>query len=93
MVFKSEGAVVFGDLTAINSNKKTFKIGNANVDPSMVQPTVKDPRFAKISDWRNWLLASRQAGGFTRSRRTRIKKTKKRGAKHRRTYRLPVFKY
>jgi hypothetical protein len=32
-------------------------------------------------------------GGFTRSRRTRIKKTKKRGAKHRRTYRLPVFKY
>ena len=68
MVFKSQGAVVFGDLTEINSNK-TFKIGNANYDPNTVQPIVKDPRFAKISDWRNWLLNSVRRGGFTLVRR------------------------
>jgi hypothetical protein len=86
-VFNKTGPIVQGDLTAINSNK-TFKIGNANYGPNTVQPTVKDPRFAKISDWRKWLLASRQAGGFIRTRRNSSKKGKSTGKS-----RKPLFKY
>ena len=92
MVFKSQGAVEFGDLTKIQTNGK-FKIGNANYDPNTVQPTVKDPRFAKISDWRKWLLDSRQVGGSTRGHRLpslptrrarRFSSSKKRRYSHRR---------
>jgi hypothetical protein len=78
---------VQGDLIKIRTNG-TFKIGNTNYDPNTVQPTVKDPRFAKISDWRKWLLASRQAGGFIRTRRNSSKKGKSTGKS-----RKPLFRY
>lgn len=86
-VFNKTGPIVQGDLTEIQTNG-TFKIGNANYGPNTVQPTVKDPRFAKISDWRKWLLDSRKAGGFIRTRRNSSKKRKSTGKSRR-----PLFKY
>ena len=86
-VFNKTGPIVQGDLTRIRTNG-TFRIGDKDYDPNTVQPTVKDPRFAKISDWRKWLLASRQAGGFIRTRRNSSKKRKSTGK-----IRKPLFKY
>ena len=86
-VFNKTGPIVQGDLTRIRTNG-TFKIGDKDYDPNTVQPTVKDPRFAKISDWRKWLIDSRKAGGFIRTRRNSSKKRKSTGKNRR-----PLFKY
>jgi len=91
-VFSLRGPIVRGNLSGVQNGR--FIVDGANVDPSMVQPSVKDVNFSKLSQWREWILKSARAGGSTRRRTslpTRRGRRSSSSSKRRYTHRRPTL--